>query len=157
MDRRNSQNGPSTFHTSSSFSSLSSSASSQISNMPPLQTSFNDTSSTSVNSAPLPSPTAFHHSFGALHPQSASTMPSHPQQQRQAQQPQQQFLAPPQQDQQYQQQPQQQRQNPFQGQRAGNGGAPETTPFLQDFTLLAEAAKRAEMACLMRDMEGCEL
>jgi len=29
-----------------------------------------------------------------------------------------------------------------------------TTPYLRDFNLLAEAAKRAQMAVLMRDMEG---
>lgn len=29
-----------------------------------------------------------------------------------------------------------------------------TTPYLRDFTLLAEAAKRAQMAVLMRDMEA---
>ncbi|QSZ32832.1 hypothetical protein DSL72_002412 [Monilinia vaccinii-corymbosi] len=33
----------------------------------------------------------------------------------------------------------------------------ETSPFLRDFNLVAEAAKRAQMACLMRDMEGCGL
>jgi hypothetical protein len=31
------------------------------------------------------------------------------------------------------------------------GGAPETAPFLKDFNLVAEAAKRAQMACLTRD------
>ncbi|TGO35829.1 hypothetical protein BHYA_0145g00310 [Botrytis hyacinthi] len=33
----------------------------------------------------------------------------------------------------------------------------ETSPFLKDFNLVAEAAKRAQMACLMRDMESCGL
>ncbi|CAL3972505.1 hypothetical protein PZA11_004391 [Diplocarpon coronariae] len=28
------------------------------------------------------------------------------------------------------------------------------SPFLRDFNLVAEAAKRAQMACLMRDLEG---
>jgi len=32
-----------------------------------------------------------------------------------------------------------------------------TDGFLKDFTLLAEAAKRAQMAVLMRDMESCGL
>lgn len=32
-----------------------------------------------------------------------------------------------------------------------------TETFLRDFNLVAEAAKRAQMACLMRDMEGCGL
>jgi hypothetical protein len=31
---------------------------------------------------------------------------------------------------------------------------PSTDPYLKDFTLVAEAAKRAQMAVLMRDMEG---
>ncbi|KAK3685453.1 hypothetical protein B0T22DRAFT_482422 [Podospora appendiculata] len=34
---------------------------------------------------------------------------------------------------------------------------PSTDAFLKDFTLVAEAAKRAQMACLMRDMEGVGL
>lgn len=38
------------------------------------------------------------------------------------------------------------------GQRGGGGGAPETAPHLADFNLLAEAAKRAQMACLSRDL-----
>lgn len=39
------------------------------------------------------------------------------------------------------------------GQRGGgSGAAPETAPFLQDFNLVAEAAKRAQMACLERDL-----
>jgi len=29
-----------------------------------------------------------------------------------------------------------------------------TSPFLRDFNLVAEAAKRAQMACLMRDLEA---
>lgn len=32
-----------------------------------------------------------------------------------------------------------------------------TDPFLKDFTLVAEAAKRAQMAVLMRDFEGIGL
>ncbi|KAK4546876.1 hypothetical protein LTR36_001608 [Oleoguttula mirabilis] len=38
------------------------------------------------------------------------------------------------------------------GQRGGGGGMPETAPFLKDFNLVAEAAKRAQMACLARDL-----
>ncbi|KAM0719565.1 hypothetical protein Q7P37_003695 [Cladosporium fusiforme] len=45
----------------------------------------------------------------------------------------------------------------YNGQRGDGGGAPATTPFLQDFNLVAEAAKRAQMACLMRDMGDVEL
>lgn len=43
------------------------------------------------------------------------------------------------------------------GQRGNGAGAPETAPFLQDFNLVAEAAKRAQMACLMRDFGDVEL
>ena len=43
------------------------------------------------------------------------------------------------------------------GQRGNGAGAPETAPFLQDFNLVAEAAKRAQTACLMRDFEEMEL
>ncbi|KAI6803214.1 hypothetical protein KC363_g9106 [Hortaea werneckii] len=44
------------------------------------------------------------------------------------------------------------------GQRGGNeGGVPATAPFLQDFSLVAEAAKRAQMACLERDLGECGL
>ena len=38
------------------------------------------------------------------------------------------------------------------GQRGDGGGTPETAPFLKDFNLVAEAAKRAQMACLARDL-----
>ena len=37
------------------------------------------------------------------------------------------------------------------------GGPAATAPFLQDFCLVAEAAKRAEMSVIMRDMEGISL
>ncbi|KAH9233686.1 hypothetical protein K456DRAFT_1724588 [Colletotrichum gloeosporioides 23] len=33
--------------------------------------------------------------------------------------------------------------------------APSTEAFLRDFTLVAEAAKRAQMAVMMRDFEAC--
>ena len=39
------------------------------------------------------------------------------------------------------------------GQRGGGHGAPETAPFLQDFNLVAEAAKRAQTACFIRDFD----
>lgn len=35
--------------------------------------------------------------------------------------------------------------------------APSTEAFLKDFTLVAEAAKRAQMAVLMRDLENVGL
>lgn len=45
----------------------------------------------------------------------------------------------------------------YTGQRGAGGGAPETAPFLSNANLLAEAAKRAQMACLMRDLGDVEL
>ncbi|KAM0264477.1 hypothetical protein ACHAQJ_000668 [Trichoderma viride] len=33
--------------------------------------------------------------------------------------------------------------------------APSTEPFLKDFTLIAEAAKRAQVAVMVRDFEDC--
>jgi hypothetical protein len=42
--------------------------------------------------------------------------------------------------------------------RAGAGStAQETRSYIDNFALVAEAAKRAQMAVLMRDMEGVEL
>ena len=123
--------------------------------MPSLQTHLDRPPSAA--SAPLPSPTLPQQSFASFHP--SHTQQSHTQQ-NQA------YLAPPPQQpsqpqRQLQQQQQQQQQggvqNACEGQRGGRGGPPETSPFLQDFTLVAEAAKRAQMACLMRDLEGCEL
>ncbi|KAK3989271.1 hypothetical protein QBC44DRAFT_241843 [Cladorrhinum sp. PSN332] len=40
---------------------------------------------------------------------------------------------------------------------ARSNSAVSTEPFLKDFTLVAEAAKRAQMAVLMRDFEGIGL
>ncbi|TVY48507.1 hypothetical protein LOCC1_G001220 [Lachnellula occidentalis] len=40
---------------------------------------------------------------------------------------------------------------------AGSSDSGGTTPFLRDFNLVAEAAKRAQMAVLMRDMEAVGL
>jgi len=42
-------------------------------------------------------------------------------------------------------------------QRGGSQGPNATSPFIRDFNLVAEAAKRAEMAVLMRDLEGVAL
>jgi hypothetical protein len=56
-----------------------------------------------------------------------------------------------------QQQQQQQQSAAYIGQRGQNGGVPNTAQYLQDFSLLAEAAKRAEMACLARDLGDCGL
>jgi len=100
-------------------------------------------------SAPLPSPSTTNQSrsyFGSMSAAAAQGGPTSYPQGSQAQQ-----RIP----QGFQQQQQQQ---PFAGQRGGgNGGAPETAPFLNDFNLVAEAAKRAQMACLMRDLGDVEL
>ncbi|CAA9961399.1 hypothetical protein CFE70_004773 [Pyrenophora teres f. teres 0-1] len=46
----------------------------------------------------------------------------------------------------------------YQPNRAGAGQtAAETTNYLNQAALLAEAAKRAQMACVMRDLDGMEL
>lgn len=37
------------------------------------------------------------------------------------------------------------------------GKTSSTDPFLKDFTLLAEAAKRAQVAVMVRDFEACGL
>ncbi|KAJ5818041.1 hypothetical protein N7474_003632 [Penicillium riverlandense] len=39
----------------------------------------------------------------------------------------------------------------------GVGGPTATAPFLQDFSLVAEAAKRAQMSIVMRDLESVTL
>ncbi|EME48819.1 hypothetical protein DOTSEDRAFT_67763 [Dothistroma septosporum NZE10] len=82
-----------------------------------------------TQSAPLPSPAVHQPNsyFGSI---AAPTSPS-TQQQRISQQ--------------------QQMLSPYVGQRNG-GGAPETAPLLQDFSLIAEAAKRAQIATLSRDL-----
>jgi len=53
------------------------------------------------------------------------------------------------------QQPQFQQQH--QSQRVSTKSMNETAPYLQGFNLLAEAAKRAEMAVLMRDLDDFEM
>lgn len=89
----------------------------------------------SQSSAPLPSP--------AANNQSGSYFPSQQQQQP---------TSHPAQQQRIPQQTQQQAGSHYVGQRGDGGGVPETAPFLQDFNLVAEAAKRAQMACLSRDL-----
>ncbi|RHZ45661.1 uncharacterized protein CDV56_101655 [Aspergillus thermomutatus] len=39
----------------------------------------------------------------------------------------------------------------------GSGGPLATAPFLQDFSLVAEAAKRAQMSVVLRDLESVTL
>ncbi|KAF2199465.1 hypothetical protein GQ43DRAFT_114653 [Delitschia confertaspora ATCC 74209] len=89
-------------------------------------------SSPSSESAPLPSPSTSYQNtsfFGSL---------AHQQQQNAQTQP--------------------QSTNDYRPSRDSTGRTTtETNAYLNDFALLAEAAKRAQMACLMRDMEGVEL
>ncbi|EPS27117.1 hypothetical protein PDE_02058 [Penicillium oxalicum 114-2] len=40
---------------------------------------------------------------------------------------------------------------------SGSGGPTATAPFLQDFSLVAEAAKRAQLSIVMRDLESVTL
>ncbi|KAE8352062.1 hypothetical protein BDV28DRAFT_135864 [Aspergillus coremiiformis] len=42
-------------------------------------------------------------------------------------------------------------------QASGSGGPTATAPFLRDFSLVAEAAKRAQMSVVMRDLEAVTL
>ncbi|KAK3051558.1 hypothetical protein LTR09_007213 [Extremus antarcticus] len=85
-------------------------------------------------SAPLPSPSASQPSayFGSISQQAPTSHPNQLQQQRIPQG--------------------QAGTGSYLGQRGDGGGTPETAPFLKDFNLVAEAAKRAQMACLARDM-----
>lgn len=132
----------SVFQSSSSLSSLSSVSSPTVQQAPPyasspsmMQTSF---------SAPLPSPSTQHQptmNYFSSISQGAPT--SHPAAQQRIPQ-------------QYQQQ-QSGLQAGYMGQRGNGGGVPETQPFLQDFNLVAEAAKRAQVACLARDLGDCGL
>ncbi|KAF2725775.1 hypothetical protein K431DRAFT_290284 [Polychaeton citri CBS 116435] len=135
---------PSSSTSSSAFHSTSSLASVQIPND---QTSMMQ--SKGFVSAPLPSPAATMSRqqstcyFGSNNQVSGPT--SHPQQPHLASAsrlpPQQQFNAPQ-----------------LMSQGGGEaGGAPETSSFLLQANLLAEAAKRAQMACLMRDMDDIAL
>jgi hypothetical protein len=95
----------------------------------------------SASSAPMPSPSANRPQqqqqgfFGSFHGQQ-------PQQQQQPQM------------------PPLQRHPTFEYQPNRNGAgqtAAETANFLNQTALLAEAAKRAQMACVMRDLDGMEL
>lgn len=54
------------------------------------------------------------------------------------------------------QQPQSQSQA-YPHQVTGDGGPTATAPFLKDFSLVAEAAKRAQVAIVTRDLEGVSL
>ncbi|OQN95641.1 hypothetical protein B0A48_18240 [Cryoendolithus antarcticus] len=130
LSTQSSSASSSAFQSSSSLNSIASPNSAHPSsrlNMPPQ----------GYTSAPLPSPSSAQSQrsyFGSI---GGSTQASHPSSQ--------QSRLPAQQ------------QQAFVGQRGNGAGAPETTPFLKDFNLVAEAAKRAQMACLMRDMGDVEL
>ncbi|KAF7594924.1 hypothetical protein BBP40_007960 [Aspergillus hancockii] len=53
--------------------------------------------------------------------------------------------------------PQQQQSESYPHQVSGSGGPTATAPFLRDFSLVAEAAKRAQMSVVMRDLEAVTL
>lgn len=96
-------------------------------------------------SAPLPSPTSQQSQYFAPFPQSQMA-PQYAQQQQQSQQPQQ------------QQSQQQSSDYHYSPDRSASGStAQETSTFIGNYALVAEAAKRAQMAVLMREMEGVEL
>ncbi|KAK4556999.1 hypothetical protein LTR86_005980 [Recurvomyces mirabilis] len=112
---------------------------------------------------PLPSPSAGAQPmqyFGSIGAQTHSQQPQGQQYQMQAQTAQYYQQAPHYQQQQQQHAFSQQsgsHNGAYVGQRGNGGGAPATAPFLQDFNLVAEAAKRAQMACLARDLGECGL
>ena len=117
----------------SSSSSTSSSAFQSTSSLPSL-------SAPSPASAPLPSPSAQQHSepfFSSLGPQRPQQLQELYQQPQSATQPLSFDYRPNRED-------------------AGRTAA-ETKSLLSEYALVAEAAKRAQMAVLMRDMEGVEL
>ncbi|GAB7365560.1 hypothetical protein MBLNU230_g6632t1 [Neophaeotheca triangularis] len=107
-------------------------------------------------SAPLPSPQQEMQRQQYFPSISSQQQQQDQQQQTQSQGQAQQFQGQVQQPQQYQSQQMGSRGAGFEGQ-TGQGEVPATAPFLKDFSLVAEAAKRAQMACLMRDMGECEL
>jgi hypothetical protein len=128
----------SVFQSTSSLASLSS-VGSPTGQLPPTMLAPQQQYQQASASAPLPSPSSTQPAtyFGASRAQSISSPTSHPAQQQRI---------PP------------ATMGPvggggaYLGQRGGAvGGAPETAPFLKDFNLVAEAAKRAQMACLTRD------
>ncbi|RAL01846.1 uncharacterized protein BO80DRAFT_434003 [Aspergillus ibericus CBS 121593] len=48
-------------------------------------------------------------------------------------------------------------QDTYPHQITGSGGPTATAPFLRDFSLVAEAAKRAQMSVMVRDLESVTL
>lgn len=138
----------SNFPSSTSVSSLASMSTS------PTQTTMHSRSSPILSSAPLPSPTAERQAaggnyFGQMSGQSSQTFVQ-PWRQRTN-------SISEHQQQHHQPQSRQPSVDGHQGQMGQGGGMAETAPFLQGFNLLAEAAKRAEMAVLMRDLGDFEM
>ncbi|KAF2798290.1 hypothetical protein K505DRAFT_357654 [Melanomma pulvis-pyrius CBS 109.77] len=123
---------------------LQPSASSQASAFQSYSSTSSLASQSPASSAPLPSPSSTHSQhqgfFGSLHAQQP------PQQQRQSQAATQRQSA------------QRQSSYEYQSNRQGAGStAAETNNYLNEYALLAEAAKRAQIAVVMRDIEGMEL
>lgn len=121
--------------TSSTTSSVSQSSLSTTTTTTATEVSQMSQMSASSTSAPLPSPSTQQPAsyFGSISARPPTSQPTHVQLQR----------IPP----------SQQTTSAFIGQRGDGSGMPETAPFLQDFSLIAEAAKRAQMACLSRDLD----
>ncbi|QDS67683.1 hypothetical protein FKW77_005279 [Venturia effusa] len=98
-------------------------------------------------SAPLPSPTSQQSQYFApfppsqMAPQHAQQLPQQPQHTQQQQQ----------------SQVQPSNYNYKSDRSAAGSTAQETSTFIGNYALVAEAAKRAQMAVLMREMEGVEL
>jgi hypothetical protein len=115
-------------------------------------TPMNNTTSSMANSAfdrqmtaPLPSPSA--NDLEPVYPRSQSAMPNVSNPHFQPSQPQAQPTFSSQQTHPYGHQPQQ----------GVTNNPTATTTFLKDFNLVAEAAKRAQMAVVMRDLESVSL
>lgn len=131
------------------------------------------------HSAPLPSPTAEHRSFfGSLNPTSpltgtsqqippqqqthnqrqtsyqAQSMPQSPMVQHHPQGP---FQPPQQQHQQAVPQHMQTGWNYAPDRKGAGTTNPETASLLRDYNLLAEAAKRAQVACMIRDLDAMDM
>ncbi len=119
-------------------------------------------SSVPMAAVPLPSPTAAQPSRYFNQASPATSKPQQPQQPQQYSLPnaaQSQIAFQPAQSSQQQLQPQPQPPPPYSPPRRGtvDGGPSATSPFLRDFNLVAEAAKRAELAVLMRDLDAVAL
>ena len=134
--------------TTSAFQNSDASSSSQASSRSASSMTFSYGASTSQQqqpSCPLPSPTTSQQSqfFGSIHPQMNQQRDHRQQQALQQSQ---------------QQQGQQGSNYQYNPDRNGSGATEqETNTHLNQYSLIAEAAKRAQMAVLTRDLNGVDL